>query len=195
MRTHVALLRGINVGGHNRLAMSDLRDMATGIGLVDVATYIQSGNIVFTSAETDSAALATALEQRIAQRSEVRPAVVVLSRKELAGVVADNPYPNETNPKCLHVVFHRSDPGPDVAEILAAAEQRVRERGSRDEGTVIGRQIYLHTPNGLGRSELALELNRHPAIPVPTPVSTMRNWSTVTKLMALVNAQPRVQPA
>ena len=188
MRTHVALLRGINVGGHNRLAMSDLRDLATGIGLADVATYIQSGNVVFTSSETDATALATELEQQIARQSGLRPAVVVLSREELARVVADNPYPNETDPKCLHVVFHRSDPGPDVAAVLAAAVDRARARGSRDEGTAIGRQVYLHTPNGLGRSELALELSRHRPIPVPVPVSTMRNWATVTKVMALLNA-------
>lgn len=167
--------------------MSDLRDMVAGMGLVDVVTYIQSGNVVFTSQETDATRLAAALEQRIGGQSEVRPAVIVLSREELAGVVADNPYPNETNPKCLHVVFHRSAPGPDAAAILAAAEQRARKRGSQDEGTVIGRQVYLHTPNGLGRSELAVELNRHPA-PVTTSVSTMRNWATVTKLMALLNA-------
>ena len=193
MRTHVALLRGLNVGGHNRIAMSDLRDLATSIGLVDVVTYIQSGNLVFTSPETDQTALAAALEKRIARQLEVRPAVIVLSREEFAGVVADNPYPNEPNPKCLHVVFHRSDPGPDAAASLAAAERRARGMGSRDEGVVIGRHVFLHTPDGLGRSELALELNRHRT--APTTVSTMRNWATVTRLMALVNGDPPSQRA
>lgn len=187
MRSHVALLRGINVGAHNRIAMSDLRDIATTLGPVDVATYIQSGNVVFTSPEMDGVALATALGQRIGEQLDVHPAVIVLTRDELAGVVTGNPYPDETNPKCLHVVFHRSDPGPDAATTLAAAEERARGKGSWDQGTVIGRYVYLHTPNGLGRSQLAIELNRPQANGIPTAVSTMRNWATVTEVMALLN--------
>ena len=91
MPTHVALLRGINVGGRNRVAMADLREVVLGLGHTEVATYIQSGNVVFTSEEADTARIATALERAIAKHLGVRPTVVVLTRAELAQVVADNP--------------------------------------------------------------------------------------------------------
>jgi uncharacterized protein (DUF1697 family) len=91
MPTHVALLRGINVGGRNRVAKADLREVVLGLGHTEVATYIQSGNVVFTSEEADSAAIAAALEGAIAEHLGVRPKVVVLTRAELAQVVADNP--------------------------------------------------------------------------------------------------------
>ena len=86
--THVALLRGINLGGRNRVAMGDLREVVTSLGHTDVATYIQSGNVVFTSKEADTKALAAALERAIAEVLTVRPRVVVLSRNELAQVMA-----------------------------------------------------------------------------------------------------------
>jgi uncharacterized protein (DUF1697 family) len=91
MPTHVALLRGINVGGRNRVAMADLREVVLGLGHTEVATYIQSGNVVFTSEEADTARIAAALERAIAKHLGVRPTVVVLTRAELAQVVADNP--------------------------------------------------------------------------------------------------------
>ncbi|WP_313815654.1 DUF1697 domain-containing protein [Citricoccus sp.] len=187
MRTHVGLLRGINVGGHNRLAMSDLREIVRGLGFSDVVTYIQSGNVVFSCDETEGTKLSTKLEQAIADRSDVRTGVVVLSRPHLRSVVADNPYPRETNPKFLHVVFHRDQISPDTAETVAAAVQRARDKGSRDDATVIGNFLYLHTPDGLGRSVLAAELSRPPAATATDVVNTMRNWATVTRLMALLD--------
>ena len=98
MPTHIALLRGINVGGRNRVAMAGLREVVTSLGHTDVATYIQSGNVVFTSKEADTRVLAAALERAVAEALGVRPRVVVLSRNELSQVIADNPYPDETNP-------------------------------------------------------------------------------------------------
>ena len=79
MPRYLALLRGINVGGRNKVAMADLREIATSLGHTGVATYIQSGNLVFTSPEAGTAALADALQQEIASRLAVKPAVVVLS--------------------------------------------------------------------------------------------------------------------
>jgi uncharacterized protein (DUF1697 family) len=88
MPTHVALLRGTNVGGRNRAAMADLREAVLGLGHTDVATYIQSGNVVFTSEEADTATIAAALERAIAEHLGVQPKVIVLTRAELAQVVA-----------------------------------------------------------------------------------------------------------
>src|ERR1700748_1174970 len=109
MRTHIALLRGINVGGANKVAMADLRQLVTSLGHTDVTTYIQSGNVVFSSDQTDTIKIATDLEQEIASGLSVRPGVGVLARDELAGVIADNPWPEETTPKCLHAVFRRRE--------------------------------------------------------------------------------------
>jgi len=93
MPTHVALLRGINVGGRNKVAMADLRKIVESLGHRDVATYIQSGNVVFTSEDADTAAIAAELERALEETLGLRPSVVVLSQAELAKVIADNPFP------------------------------------------------------------------------------------------------------
>jgi uncharacterized protein (DUF1697 family) len=187
MGTHVALLRGINVGGHNKVAMADLREIVTSLGHADVATYIQSGNVVFTSDEPDTARLAAGLEQEIGSRLGVRPGVVVLSRAELAQVIQDNPYPGEPSPKHVHAVFRRDDMTPDEVAAVAAAEQRARDKGSKDRATVIGRTLYLHTPDGLGRSELAVQLSKSGQAMSAKAAGTARNWATVTKLLTLLD--------
>ena len=185
MPTHVALLRGVNVGGRNRVAMADLREVVTSLGHTDVATYIQSGNVVFTSTEPDTGSLAAAFERAIAEVLGVRPRVVVVPRHELAQVIADNPYPDETNLKCLHAVFRSEDMGADEVAAVAAAVQRAREKGSRDEAQVVGRILYLRTPDGLGRSELAAQLSRSGGALDSGSAGTMRNWATATKLLAM----------
>jgi uncharacterized protein (DUF1697 family) len=184
MPQYIALLRGINVGGHNKVAMADLRDVATALGHTDVATYIQSGNLLFTCAEAaDVAGLADALEAEIAARLGVRPAVVVVSGPDLARVIADNPFPAEANPKCLHAVFRRDLVDEDGIAAVAAAVHRSRQSGSKDDAVIVGRTLYLHTPDGLGRSELATLLSRSRV----QAAGTARNWATVTKLMAMLS--------
>jgi uncharacterized protein (DUF1697 family) len=184
MPRYLALLRGINVGGHNKVAMSDLRDLAAGLGHAEVATYIQSGNLVFSAAEADPAKLADALEGEIAAKLGVRPAVVVLSANELAQVIADNPFPAEANPRCLHAVFRRDAVAAADVAAIAAAVRRAREAGSDDDAAVVGRTLYLRTPDGLGRSDLAARLLNSRA----QSAGTARNWATVTRLMALLDA-------
>ncbi len=180
MPTHVALLRGINVGRGNRIAMADLRAVVEGLGHADVATYIASGNVVFTATGTP-AALAAAMADAIAEQTPVRPEVVVRTRDELADVVFDNPYPDVADPKKLHAGFAQAAvPGTGVA----AALERASARGSEDTATVVGGTLYLHTPGGLGRSILAEELGRGTGL---APV-TMRNWATVTRLLTMLRA-------
>lgn len=186
MATHVALLRGINVGGRNRVAMADLRQVVTSLGHTDVATYIQSGNVLFTTAETDTRTLAAALERAIEEKLAVRPRVVVLSRAELAQVVRDTPYPDEPNPRNVHAVFLTEKPGPDALENLATAQRQVAAKGSRDTAQVVGRTLFLHTPDGFGRSELAaLLVGGKGGAKAIGANGTARNWATVTKLLAL----------
>jgi uncharacterized protein (DUF1697 family) len=184
MPKYVALLRGINVGGRNRVAMADLRRLTEELGHTEVATYIQSGNVVFTSSDTDCAGLADALEQGIARTLAVQPVVVVLSRADLAQVIADNPFPDEANPKCLHAVFRRQNLTSDAIVAIAGAQQRARAKGGRDEAVAVGRALFLHTPDGLGRSELAAQLGRSSV----QADGTARNWATVTRLMAMLDS-------
>jgi len=184
VRTHVALLRGINVGGRNKVPMAGLRELMTSLGLTDVATYIQSGNVVFTSGSDspDAGKLAEVLDAAITGRFGVPGHVVVVSRAELAQVIADNPYPGEPNSKALHAIFRRSELTPDDKAAVEKARQRAGDKGCRDEVTVVGRTLFLHTPDGLGRSELAAQLSRTSSM----TAGTARNWATVHKLMAML---------
>ena len=180
MPTHVALLRGINLGPHKRVAMPALRALVEGLGHSDVATYIASGNVVFSSGKAD-ATLADDLEKAIADELGVTCRVVTLSREELARVVADNPYPDEPDPKRVHAIFLTGAPGQAAEKRLAEVRDRLGEKVGRDEARIIGRTLYLHTPDGFGRSELAKVLSR----PGGPAEGTARNWATVTKLLAM----------
>jgi len=183
MPRYLALLRGINVGGRSKVAMADLRAVATSLGHAQVATYIQSGNLLFATAGTDAASLADALEAGIAGRLGVRPAVIVLSTPDLAEVISDNPFPDAANPRYLHAIFYRGVVDPGSIARIAAAVQRARDSGSSDDAVVVGRALYLHTPDGFGRSDLAARLTRSSV----GPAGTARNWATVTKLMAMLD--------
>jgi uncharacterized protein (DUF1697 family) len=196
MPTHIALLRGINLGGHNKVAMADLRQVVTSLGHGDVATYIQSGNVLFSPSKASTgqagpagtAALAAGLSQAVAAELGVQAGVVVLSRDELAQVVADNPYPDPEDLRSVHVIFLPGDPGPGHADWLAASQQKAAEKGSRDEVTLVGRAVYLHTPDGFGRSELAKLLGKAGGPMSAKSEGTARNLATVTKLLALATA-------
>lgn len=187
MPTHVALLRGINVGGGGKVPMAELRKLATTLGYDEVSTYIQSGNMIFTPPHEDSAALAAELQAAIAENFGVRTTAVVLSRTELGRVISVNPYPDEPELRYVHAVFMTADPDDALRTRVAEATDLAASKGSRDETTIIGRTLYLHTPDGFGTSELArdLLLSRRGN---PLATATARNWATVTKLAALCDA-------
>ena len=190
MASHVALLRGINVGGRNKVPMTDLREVVASLGHTGVTTYIQSGNVLFDTPETDTAKLATALETAIGERFGIWASVVVLSRDELAGVLAANPYQDEPNPKLVHVVFLNAEPPGDLLDRIEAAERAAAAKGSRDRVQAAGPALFLHTPDGFGTSELAQTLFRIISPPAkqkkqPGLAATARNWATATKLLTL----------
>jgi uncharacterized protein (DUF1697 family) len=209
--SHVALLRGINVGGRNRVSMEDLRAVVRALGHTEVSTYIQSGNVLFTPAGGDANApagggsrapdggdakapaggdsqeLSREIERAIAEALDVAPGVVVLARAELAAAIEANPFAAESNPKSVHGVFHRLPLGADRVAEVAAAEERSAKRGSGDEAVVIGRTLYLRTPEGIGRSDLAMRLTR-PTGAGRADAGTARNWATVMKLLGLMDA-------
>lgn len=183
MTVYVALLRGINVGGHNKIAMADLRGVVADLGHGDVATYVNSGNVVLSSARTDEERLGGELADAVRERLGVAPEVLVRPAAELERVVAANPYPGEPDPKKVHAIFLPAPPDDDARRALATALERAGERGSRDEAEVVGRVLYLHTPDGFGRSVLADLLARG-----ATRAGTARNWATVTKLLDMCRA-------
>jgi len=193
MASHVALLRGINVGGRNKVPMADLREVVTSLGHTEVSTYIQSGNVLFSTADTDNAKLAAALESAIEDRFGIWSSVVVLSRDELARVLAANPYPDEPNPRMVHVVFLSAEPPGELLTRISAAESAVAAKGSRDSVQAAGQVLFLHTPDGFGTSELAQTVFK--IITPPTKgkkhglAATARNLATATKLLSLCDQE------
>ena len=193
MPTHVVLLRGVNNLGGKQVAMAELRAVVTSLGHADVMTYIQSGNVLFTPRRADSrtaglqdsAALGAELERAIADGIGVRARAVVLSREELARCMHDNPYPDEANPRLLHAVFLPGAPSPGLAAWVADAERHVRAAGSRDQAKLLGRTVYLHTPDGYPPSELRRALARKGGPTSAAVAGTARNWATVSRLAGL----------
>ena len=186
MASHVALLRGINVGGRNKVPMAELCEVVTSLGHTGVTTYIQSGNVLFSTPETDTAWLASALQEAISEAFGLSVSVVVLSRDELAGILDRNPYPDEPKPQYVHVVFLGSEPSRDLLDRIRAAESAAAAKGSRDTVTAAGEALFLHTPDGYGTSELAEVLFRIIGPPGKAGITaTARNWATSTKLLSL----------
>jgi uncharacterized protein (DUF1697 family) len=191
--TYVALLRGVNNLGGKKVSMAELREVVTALGHRDVVTYIQSGNVLFTprltdarlAGRADTAVLAAELEQAILDGIGVRARAVVLSREELERCVRDNPYAAETNPRLLHAIFLPEQPGPGLAAWVANAAQQVHVNGSRDDARVLGRTVYLHTPDGYPASELRRVLARAGGPTSAAVAGTARNWATVSRLLEL----------
>ena len=171
----VVLLRGINVGGRNKLAMPALRAALEQAGMEDVTTYVQSGNVVLDSAAKPDA-LARACEAVIAERFDMQVAAVARTRAELADVVAHDPLGRVADSEKLYQVTFCAKT-PDERALAKVAERAVE--GERIVAR--GREIYAWFPHGVGRSKLAAQLSRQDL----GVVATARNWTTVTRLLAL----------
>lgn len=174
--TWVALLRGINVGGHNKLPMAELRSLLERLGATHVQTYIQSGNAAFRHDTGTAAELAAAVTDAIDTARGFRPLVVVLSLDAYDAALSANPFPEaEDDPKSVHLYFLTQTPeAPDLARLEQVAADD--ERFALDD-TV----LYLHAPRGIGRSKLATQVE--PALGVP---ATARNWRSAIRIRALV---------
>jgi uncharacterized protein (DUF1697 family) len=172
--TWIALLRGVNVGGV-KLAMSDLRAAIADAGGTDVETYIQSGNAVFDHSGRAEAKVKAAVEAAIESVMGKPVPTMVRTAKQWTGVVDANPYEPE-QPTHLHVSFF------DAPVPSSAFSGIDLDAFAPETFTVHGREVYLHLPNGMGRSKLAIELNKGGK---KAPVGTSRNWNTVLKLADL----------
>ena len=170
---HIALMRGINVGGNNKLPMKELARLFTEAGCRDIHTYIQSGNVVFDPAGRDLKKVAAHVEHGIRMEFGFDSPVVLRTEDEMLKAVADNPFPGDE--EILSVVFLSGVPAPEAVAALDPA------RSPGDRFIVRGGEIYLHLPNGLGKSRLT---NTWFDSKLKT-VSTIRNWKTVLRLVEM----------
>ena len=175
VKTYVALLRGINVGGNNVLPMKDLIAMLEDTGARNVETYIQSGNAVFQSEEEDTSVLSGRIGAAIKKGHGFEPEVLVLESEELGWAVRSNPFPEaESEPKTLLVYFLASTPRHSNFGALRGIKSE-RERFVLKEGV-----FYLHAPDGIGRSKLAANAEKLLGVSM-----TGRNWRTVCKITTM----------
>jgi uncharacterized protein (DUF1697 family) len=172
----IVLLRGVNVGGRNRVPMGALREALEAAGFKDVVTYVQSGNIVLESGAKPDA-LARDVEAAIANTFDLEIAVVVRTRAQLAKIVSHDPLGELAGDeaKLYQVSFCAEKPDKD-------AVAKVAERAVHGERLLAhGREIYAWFPHGVGRSKLAAQLSKQKL----GTVVTARNWTTVKKLLEL----------
>jgi uncharacterized protein (DUF1697 family) len=173
----IALLRGINLGPRNRIAMPELRRVLSDAGFDDVRTYLQSGNIVLSSSSSPER-VARECERQITHSFGLDIQVVTRTRDQLAEVVRRNPLAEvASNPKRYQVSFLSAAPDPELVSKLAAVAVEP------EQFVLIGRELYAWHPHGVGRSRLwALLAGRTLGV-----TATARNWTTVTKLLALAD--------
>ena len=174
---HVALLRGINVGGKNMLPMKELVGMFVAAGCRDVTTYIQSGNVVFSADAKVVAGLGSVIAARVEERFKLRIPVVLRTAAEMERVIRGNPFLlEEAGEEMVHVCFLADLPSADRVAGLDAG------RSVPDAFAVVGREIYMRLVKGVSGTKLT---NAYFDSKLKT-VSTMRNWRTVLKLAEIL---------
>jgi len=178
MKTCIALFRGINVGGRNMLPMKELASLMESMGLKNVNTYIQSGNVVFQVAGSRDSGLATKIQDSILERHGFRPELILLDENAIDKAISENPFSEaDSEPNRVHLTFLSALPSnPDVKAL-----ERIRKPNERF--VLKGRVFFLHTPDGVGRSKLAARIEKSLGVS-----GTSRNWRTVLKLQEMIQA-------
>jgi uncharacterized protein (DUF1697 family) len=178
LNPYVALLRGINVGGTKKIRMQELRELCTSIGFEDVATYVQSGNVVFGGSKKSSASIASAIEGALRQRFGFEVPVIVRTKAEIEEVASSNPFAAEPgiDEKRLAVVFLADRPAPGRLEKIESPAP------TEDRFEIVDRHIYLHCPSGFARTKLANNFFENKL----RLIATTRNWNTVNALLGMM---------
>lgn len=180
MRVVISLFRGINVGGHHRVKMDALRALYGSLGLQDAQTYVQSGNVVFRTKARDEEKLAQTIEKGFEAEFGFHSDVITRTRAEMEAVVLANPFKERDNilPSRLAVTFLQRDPGDDARDAVSQIKT------DPEEMRVVGRELYVYYPEGMGRTKLPVR-----AIDKALGVTgTVRNWNSVTELLAMAKA-------
>jgi uncharacterized protein (DUF1697 family) len=177
MAVIISMLRGVNVGGHNKIKMEALQALYESLKLQDAQTYVQSGNVIFRSEERDMARLAKRIEDGIERKFGFRPDVILRTAAEMREVVARNPFAKRRGiePGKLLVSFLAGDPGEEGREKLR------QMKCDPEELRFEGREIYIYFPNGAGRSKLPWAGMGK----MLKTTATGRNWNSVTKMLAM----------
>ncbi len=179
MTTHIALLRGVNVGGKNQVAMTDLRGLLARLGFADPQSLLQSGNLVFRASGKTAAQLERLLEAEVARRLGLDTQFLVRSAAEWKAIVARNPFPDEAKRDPGRLVVVALKDAPDAKRVKALQASVVGRETVRGRG----REAYIVYPDGQGRSKLTNALIER----LLGTRATARNWNTVLKLDALAN--------
>lgn len=176
MDRFVALYRGINVGGKNLVKMEALRTMHEGLGHRSVATYIQSGNVVF-SARGPAERLARKIGEGFGEEFGFTPKVMVVGAVRWGAILKANPYAKQsaTEPASVHACICEGEPSGEALRAL------LKKSGGSESFAIKDGTIYLHTPEGLGRSKFAAGMEKACGVPV-----TARNWRTMEMLMKML---------
>ena len=177
MPRFVALLRGVNVGGSRVAKMADVTAAFYNAGATNVATFIQSGNVVFAHEVRSAQTIVPMLEAALAKKLGFDVTLTLRTPRELAAVIAKNPYA-KADAKTVHVYFA---PTKLAADALAAIDA---SKFSPEECKANGREVYLHLPKGIGNSKLAAKLSRTPAL----VLATARRIEVVEKIFAMASA-------
>ena len=175
---YVALLRGINVGGNKKVPMADLRAMTAGLGFADPRTLLQSGNLVFDGKAQATAKLEQLLEAATKKTIGVECSYLVRTAEDWTRIVAANPFAKVAIADPSHLVVTACREAPDRAALDAL---RAEVRGEEDF-ELVGRELFVRYPDGIGTSRLALALSKNKL----GTVCTARNWNTVLKILSLL---------
>ena len=167
----VVLLRGVNVGGHNKLRMAELRKALTSFGFEDVATYIQSGNIVLRTPRPET--LEEEVRQLLEREFGMQVSVIVRDHAQLVSAAERYPF-SSPDTKLQHVGFLSAEPEP---EAVAALDP---DRGGQDRWAVEGRELFTFVPGGMARTKLSTAFFERLGVRV-----TVRNWRTLHKLIEM----------
>jgi uncharacterized protein (DUF1697 family) len=180
MAVAISMLRGVNVGGHNKIKMDALRALYESLKLRDPQTYIQSGNVIFRTEERDLVQLAKRVENAIERSFGFRPDVIVRTSSELREVIARNPFAKRRGiePSKLLVIFLASDPSPE------ARDKILMIKTDPEELRIDGRELYIYYPNGMARPKLSWTVIER----VLKTSGTGRNWNSVMKLLDMAES-------
>jgi len=176
----ISMLRGVNLGPHNRIKMDALRALYVSLKFEDPRTYIQSGNVIFRTKEKKTAILAKKIQGAIERTLGCCPEVILRTTDELRSAVAASPFASrrDLEPAKLLVTFLAGEPGPEARASLA------RLKHHPEELHLVGRELYIYFPDGAGKSKLPWSQVEK----LLKTTGTARNWNSVTKMLEIAEA-------